>query len=75
MDNDNSNRQVIHLFLKGTGEHYYFGSIAAMYSHFSSQQLGVAAQSLYNRWKDQKTWENENIILRKGRLINKKNKN
>jgi hypothetical protein len=73
-DSESANRQVIHLFLKHTEKHYYFGSISSMFSHFTSKQLGVAAQSLYNRWKGD-MWENDNIILRKGRLINKKKKN
>lgn len=72
-NNESANRQVIHLYVKATEEHHYFGSIAAMYCHFSPEQLGVAAQSLYNRWKGLK-WENDSIILRKGRLINKKKK-
>ncbi len=66
-----SDRQVIHLYIKSTEQHYYFGSIAAMFEHFDSSQLGVAAQTLYNRMEGTE-WENDNIILRKGRLIGKK---
>lgn len=61
-------RQVIHVFIKETEEHYYFGSIPAMYEYFTAKQLGVSMSSLYNRWK-QEPWINDRVVLRKGRLV------
>lgn len=64
-------RQVIHLYLKEKQQHHYFGSIPAMFENYSSEELGVAQQSLYNRWKVGE-WENDMVILRKGRLVTTK---
>jgi len=66
-------RQVVHLHLLESDEHHYFGSLSAMYEQFTPQQLGVAVQTLYNKWKGE-CFENEKVVLRKGRLITKKNK-
>lgn len=65
-------RQVIHLYLKNEDHHHYFGSTLAMYQRFSQNDLGVARQTLYNQWKSDK-FENEKIILRRGKLITTKN--
>jgi len=70
---DRYQRQVIHLFIKQTGEHHYFGSIPAMYQNFTPEELNVAQQSLYNRWKSN-VWENDVVIIRKGRLVVTKKK-
>jgi len=74
VDKSDQPRQVIHLHLLENDEHHYFGSISAMYQHFTHDELGIAKQSLYNRWKDE-PYRNNMIILRKGRLIQKKNTN
>jgi hypothetical protein len=55
-------------------EHYYFGSISAMYEHFTRQELGVASQTLYNTWKDE-PYITDMAVIRKGRLIQKKQHN
>ncbi len=65
------NRQVIHLHIIETDAHHYFGSIAAMYEHFTATELGVALQSLYNKW-DGDTYQNGRIVIRRGRLVQKK---
>lgn len=44
-------RRVIHVEVKATGEHRYFASPAAVYDVFSSQELGIARQSLLNYWQ------------------------
>lgn len=61
-------RQVIHLYLKKTDEHHYYGSVPALYRYHTSFELGIKQQSLYNVWRDE-PYQNEKIILRKGRLI------
>ena len=72
MDTPDQPRQVIHLHLLTEDNHYYFGSISAMFEHFNRDQLGVAIQTLYNQWRNESVYRNEKIILRKGRLIQKK---
>lgn len=64
------NRLVIHLQIKQTNHHAYYGSIQALYSHYSKEELGVAAQTLYNQWKDG-AYENDKVVIRKGRLFQK----
>ena len=68
------NRQVIHLYLISEDKHYYFGSISAMFEHFSRQEIGVALQTLYNTWKEE-TYITDKAVIRKGRLIQKKQQN
>ncbi len=65
------NRQVIHLYVIETDAHHYFGSIAAMYEHFTAIGLGVALQTLYNKW-DSDIYQNDRAIIRRGRLVQKK---
>jgi hypothetical protein len=73
MDKPDQPRQVIHLYIIATEEHHYFGSIQALYDHYTREQLGVAAQSLYNKWRNE-PYCNDKIILRRGRLIQMKNR-
>lgn len=47
-------RRVIHVEMKATGKHRYFASPAAIYDVFSSQELGIARQSLLNYWQKRK---------------------
>jgi hypothetical protein len=74
MTTSEKNRQVIHLHVIATDKHYYFGSISAMFEHFSCQDLGVALQTLYNTWKDE-PYITDLAVFRKGRLIQKKQQN
>jgi len=67
-------RQVIHLQFISNGENFYFGSIQAIYDHLTREQVGIAAQTLYNQWKEG-VYQNDKVIIRKGRLIQKKNRN
>ena len=69
--NKDQPRQVIHLHLLAEDEHHYFGSLSALYEHFTRDQLGVAIQTLYNKWKDE-PYRTDKAILRKGRLVQKK---
>lgn len=68
----NQDRQVIHLHLLETDQHFYFGSIQAIYTVFQVHQIGVAAQTLYNRGLLMK-YENDKVVIRRGFLIQKKN--
>ena len=73
MDKSDQPRQVIHLYILESDENHYFGSLSAMYEHFTRDQLGVAIQTLYNQWKEE-PYRNDKVVIRKGRLIQKKNR-
>lgn len=66
---------IIHLEIKATKLHRYFGSPSAMYDNYTSQELGIARQSLLNYWqKTKEPYENAICIIRKGE-VERKNKN
>lgn len=65
-------RQVIHL-QKGD-EHFYFGSVAAIYDHFSKEEIGISYGSIRNfGLSHEKPYRNEkkNVVIRVGVLISK----
>lgn len=71
MDKQDQTRQVIHLHIITSNEHHYFGSLQALYGHFTRDQLGVAIQTLYNQFKGD-YYDNDMVVIRKGRLVQKK---
>lgn len=65
-------RQVIHL--QRGGEHFYFGSVAAIYAHFTKEDIGISYGSMRNYGlSPDKPYRNENtgVIIRMGVLIAK----
>lgn len=70
-EKESQQRQVIHVHVLDTDEHYYFGSIQAIYDTFTKDDIGVAAQTLYNRGLNEK-YMNDRIVIRKGILQQKK---
>lgn len=65
-------RQVIHL-QKGEA-HYYFGSVAAIYDHFSKEEIGIGYGSIRNYGlSPEKPYRNDKtgVIIRVGVLISK----
>lgn len=65
-------RTVIHLQLLETDEHHYFGSIANIYEHFTSEELGIAYSSLRNYGlSNEHPYQNKKCIIRKGILLSK----
>ncbi|MFT4168484.1 MAG: hypothetical protein QM653_05130 [Dysgonomonas sp.] len=68
---ESQQRQVIHVHVLNTDEHYYFGSIQAIYDVFTKEDIGIAAQTLYNRGLNEK-YMNHRIVIRKGILQQKK---
>lgn len=64
-------RQVIHVHVLLTDEHYYFGSIQAIYDIFTREQIGIAPQTLYNKGLDE-LYSNDKVIIRKGILQQKR---
>lgn len=58
---------VVHLQLNVGDQHFYFGSLSAIYERFSPEVLGVALQTLYqHRIQSGKPYRNERCIIRKG---------
>lgn len=65
-------RQVIHLQLGD--EHYYFGSVAAIYDHFTKEDIGLSYGSMRNYGlSTKKPYRNDNlgVIIRVGVLLTK----
>ena len=66
-------RTVIHVYLIETDKHYYFGSIANIYEHFSLDQIGISYGTLRNYGLTQdKPFVNNKCIIRKGVLLSKR---
>lgn len=61
-------KKLYHLFLKQTSEHHYYGDLKVLTKFHSPEQLGVSIHTLYRTDFDE-PYENENIILRKGKLV------
>lgn len=63
-------RTIIHVEVKGTHEHFYFGSAAAMFEDSRIKNLlGIAYQTFRKRHvREGNPFENEYVIVRKGYL-------
>ena len=63
-------RTIIHVEVKETHEHFYFGSAAAMYEDSRVKNLlGIAYQTFRTKKvSEDHPYENENVIIRKGSL-------
>ena len=74
MEKEKQGRTVVHLQF---GEnHYYFGSVAAIYEKFTKDDIGISYGSLRNYGlSEEKPYKNKLVIIRKGILqtIPKKN--
>lgn len=65
-------RTVIHLQLRSTDEHFYFGSIANIYEFFDAKQIGISYGSLRNYGLSYgHPYKNNYCIIRKGVLLSK----
>lgn len=64
------NRTIIHVQVKDTDEHFYFGSAAAMFEDSRVKNLlGIAYQTFRKkRISSNKPYENQYVIVRKGPL-------
>ena len=65
MDNKQE-RTVVHV--EYNGQHYYFGSLSAIYTKFSPKDLGIALGTLRN-YGLKKPYQNSLCTIRKGFLI------
>ncbi|HPH53079.1 MAG TPA: hypothetical protein PLY62_03340 [Bacteroidales bacterium] len=65
-----SGRTVIHVEVKDTHDHLYFGSVAAMYEDPRVKNLiGIAYQTFRTKKLSEiNPYENDLIIVRKGKL-------
>ena len=63
-------RTIIHVEVKDTHDHFYFGSAAAMYEDSRVKNLlGIAYQTFRTkRVSSDHPYENEYVIVRKGEL-------
>lgn len=60
---------IIHLYVKESNTHHYFGSLKAMYQYFDTDKLGITYSSLATRGIGKaQFYENKKIIVRKGKL-------
>lgn len=65
---DKQERTVVHV--EYGGEHFYFGSLSAVYTRFTSKELGVALGTLRNYTvRENNPYQNSRCIIRKGTLI------
>ena len=64
-------RRIIHVEVKDTHEHFYFGSVAAMFEDSRVKCLiGIAYQTFRTKKiSEDNPFENEYIIVRKGNLL------
>ena len=68
MDNKQE-RTVVHV--EYNGQHYYFGSLSAIYTKFSPKDLGIALGTLRNYGlKEEKPYQNSLCTDRKSTRLN-----
>lgn len=62
-------RQVIHVETVHAHDHYYFGSLPAIFLFFKPENMGVSKSTL-DRWDfaQDGAYENEKVIIRIGTL-------
>ncbi len=62
--------KVIHLELKETHTHHYFGSIKAMCDNFGKEQIGITYSYARNlKLHETKFYENNLCVIRQGELV------
>lgn len=67
----NKKTTIIHVEF-ATGDHFYFGSIAAIFALFTPEDVGVSRSRLYGFDIDPgKPYKNKKVIIRKGPLYRK----
>ena len=62
-------RKIIHLHVKKTNEHHYFGSIKALCQNFGKQEIGIVYTSLKTVGLAKQPYENNKCIIRQGVLV------
>lgn len=65
-------RKVFHIEFKRTQQHFYYGSIAAIFDNFKPDEIGVTAETFYyNHNFEFGPYQNEIVIIRFGYLKTK----
>ena len=68
--NMDKEQKIIHLHVKETNEHYYFGSIKALCEKFDKDTIGIVYSSLRAvKLHERGLYENNKCIIRQGTLI------
>lgn len=68
-----SNGRTIYHVSFGDDANYYFGSIAAIFDHFTPSELGVSLARLYDvAITPEKPYKNGKVVIRKSILCRKK---
>lgn len=67
-------RKIVHLKLKipdASRQDYYFGSLAAIYDKFTTDDVGIGYKSLTNAIRGKNTYENKKCVIRIGTIERK----
>ncbi|WP_370789938.1 hypothetical protein [Bacteroides nordii] len=65
--------KIIHVHLIFEKQDRYFGSIAAIYSVFTPEQIGVKYNTLRNaKWKDISVYQTKRAIIKQGEIARSK---
>lgn len=65
--------KIIHVHLIFEKKDYYFGSIAAIYTVLTPEQMGVKYNTLRNaKWKDISVYQTQRAIIKQGEIIRSK---
>lgn len=65
--------KIIHVHLIFEKQDRYFGSIAAIYSVFTPEQIGVKYNTLRNaKWKDISVYQTKRAIIKQGEIVRSK---
>jgi len=79
MEENNETKQertVIHLYLKGSNSHHYFGSMASIFEFYNKETINITFGSLRNfKLSAENPYENKLVIIRKGIILTKESPN
>ncbi|WP_370789548.1 hypothetical protein [Bacteroides nordii] len=65
--------KIIHVHLIFEKQDRYFGSIAAIYSVFTPEQIGVKYNTLRNaKWRDISVYQTKRAIIKQGEIVRSK---
>lgn len=67
--------KIIHVHLIFEKKDYYFGSLAAIYSVLTPEQVGVKYNTLRNaKWREISVYQTNRAIIKQGELIRSERK-
>lgn len=61
-------RKVVHVHFTQMNEHYYFGSLPAIFLMFDHERVGVSKSTLDRHDFDTEPYQNEDVVIRIGTL-------